>query len=82
MQLRRTKLIVDWWCGGLLNFTGHGACYATLAAPLTVGSASTLESHSGLFVLCIFSRGIVPRIKKHHHSQFTQSRSGNWSTNL
>lgn len=55
-----TKLIVDRWCGGLLHFTGHGACYAALATSLTVGSASSLDSHSWFFVLCIFSGGVIP----------------------
>lgn len=62
VRLRRTKLIVDRWCGRLLHFTGHGACYTALATSLTVGSASTLDSHGWLFVLCIFSRGVIPAV--------------------
>lgn len=75
IQLRRTELIVEWRRGGLFHFAGHRAGDTTLASPLAVGSASTLDSHNGLFVLSIFSRGVVPVFRKRQHSQLTGSKA-------
>lgn len=68
-QQRPTQLIVEGRCGGLFHFAGHGAGDAALAAPLAVGCASTLESHSGFFVLCILPRGVIPVFYKCQQSQ-------------
>lgn len=55
-----TQLVVQRWRGGLLHFTSHRPGDAPFAAPLAVGSASTLKSHGGFLVLCIFSRSVIP----------------------
>lgn len=55
-----TQLVVQRWCGGLLHFTSHRPGDAALATPLAVCGASTLKSHGGFLVLCIFSRSVIP----------------------
>ena len=76
MQQGLTELIVERWCGRLLHFTGHRAGNAPFAAALAIGCASSLESYSWLFVLCIFSRGVVPvEEKRQHRKEKKQDRS-------
>lgn len=78
-ESRLTQLSVQLWCGRLLHFTGHGPGDATLAAPLAVGGASTLKRHGGFFVLCIFSRSVIP-VLKYHNSWLYQHNTNGWWT--
>lgn len=77
MQEILTELIVEWRCWGLLCFAGHRAGYTALAASLAIGCSSTLDSHGRLFVLCIFSRGVVPVFGKCQQSQ-QENAPGCW----